>query len=145
MNKPLLKILPGVAIMMISPSCSKDTDIIDEDNAALVAEQVIQKKVFYIKVKNASSLKKMGIEGLGTEGTKALKFEKGDKLKLKFVVKGDNSGTIEDETAFAEANCISTDGVFEVTNYWLNNSYAYAGDAIEVALQEMQDGVFDAA
>lgn len=87
MKRPLLKILPGVAVVLISPSCSKDNDIIKEDNAALVAEQVIQKKVFYLKVRNASSLTKMAIKGLGTDGNKELMFLNGDKLTITFDVK----------------------------------------------------------
>lgn len=86
MKRPLLKILPGVAVVLISPSCSKDNDIIKEDNAALVAEQVIQKKVFYLKVRNASSLTKMAIKGLGTDGNKELMFLNGDKLTITFDV-----------------------------------------------------------
>lgn len=86
MKRPLLKILPGVAVILISPSCSKDNDIIKEDNVALVAEQVIQKKVFYLKVRNASSLTKMAIKGLGTDGNKELMFLNGDKLTITFDV-----------------------------------------------------------
>lgn len=145
MKKPLLKILPGVAVVLISPSCSKDNDIITEDNASLVAEQVIKKKVFYLKINNASSLSKMKVAGLGEgdAGERALKFEIGDILNLEFYVNTyDNSGS-EFGSVFpmvyeVEATCVSTDGLFEVNDEHL-------GEEAQIALQEMQDGVFGAA
>ncbi len=87
MKRPLLKILPGVAVVLLSASCSKDDDNnIAEDNTALVAEQKIEHKVFYLKVTNATSLSKMAVD-LTAGKNKALTFEVGDKLTIKFVIK----------------------------------------------------------
>ena len=101
MKRPLLKILPGVAVVLLSPSCSKDDDNIAEDNSALVAEQVIGNQVFYLKVTNSSALSKMAIDGLGTEqGTKTLQFEDEDELTIKFKIEVQSmrSGTLPDGT-----------------------------------------------
>lgn len=161
MKRPLLKILPGVAVVLITPSCSKDIDIA-EDNAALVAEQVTGNQVFYLKVNNASSLSKMTIEGLGQAGEKKLKFEKGDVLTLRFDIKqiSYNSGYdgiehIYTYTLEMKATCVDTDGKFEVSSnrnewkWYSGNSSTYEKEyllpSIENALEEMQNGIFDAA
>lgn len=138
MKKPLLKILPGVAAILITPSCSKDNDIIAEDNAALVAEQVIAKKVFYVKINNDSSLKKMAIKDLGTAGNKILKFEKEDKLSIKFCiwVDIDESGAIYKENVKVvvkvDGTCTNEDGEFKF-------------DSDEFVIEEKEDdlGVVD--
>ena len=154
MKRPLLKILPGVAVVLISPSCSKDNDNIAEDNAALVAEQVIEKQVFYLKINNATSLSKMTIAGLDEAGEKAFKFEIGDELTITFEVNAilDISGNNWTERVIVSANakCISEDGTFEITmGDFTEPETEYEGieweEAATVALQEMQDGVFGAA
>lgn len=140
MKKPLLKILPGVAAILITPSCSKDNDIIAEDNAALVAEQVIAKKVFYVKINNDSSLKKMAIKDLGTAGNKTLKFEIGDELYIKFSiwVDIDDSGAIFENVKVVvkvPGRCISEDGVFEFISV---NSYGDNLDGDNIVIEKTE-------
>ncbi len=173
MNRPLLKILPGVAVVLLSTSCSKDDDNnIAEDNAALVAEQKIERKVFYLKIRNASSLSKMTVEGLDEEGaTKALKFDKGDQLIIKFKVvvsasyeklseESEDSGSGEptnnsewiniDETVTVTTTATYNGEVFEVSTNMSFSGCQYAmvydcDEAAQKALQAMQDGEEGAA
>ena len=158
MKRPLLKILPGVTVVLITPSCNKDNDNIAEDNAVLVAEQVINNQVFYLKINNASSLSKMTVAGLDKGGQQALKFEKGDVLTIKFDVNAffDYSDGdfiwVEKVTVSATAECINEeDGVFEITpgDFTRTGEDSYDNiswtEAANDALKEMQDGVPGAA
>ncbi len=156
MKRPLLKILPGVAVVLITPSCSKDNDNIAEDNAALVAEQVkvVENQVFYLKINNATSLSKMTVAGLDEAGEKAFKFEIDDELTITFEVNAilDYSGNIWTERVIVSANakCINEDGTFKITmGDFTAPETEYENieweEAAKVALQEMQDGVFGAA
>lgn len=153
MKKPLLKILPGVAAILITPSCSKDNDIIAEDNAALVAEQVIAKKVFYVKINNDSSLKKMAIKDLGTAGNKTLKFEVGDKLSIKFSIWvdiNDSGATLENKVVVkVYGTCTNDDGEFEFNSanfdieeadYWWGLDKLDCEYAIYMVLEEIEQG-----
>ena len=174
MKRPLLKILPGVAVVLISASCSKDDDNnIAEDNTALVAEQKIEHKVFYLKVTNASSLSKMAVD-LTAGKNKALTFEVGDKLTIKFVIKVNtmvDSGvtsydpetnetitiiepTYEDVDVTVTATATYTeDGSFAVitSEMQYNPNWVWYSNQIECentaqnALQAMQDGKEGAA
>lgn len=164
MKKPLLKILPGVAVVLLSPSCSKDNDIIDEDNAALVAEQKIEHKAFYLKINIASSLSKMAVAELGGVGKKDLKFEVGDQMTLSFYIvtqiqlsgSDDDPSPVEDQSVQVEVDilCVDPDGTFAVdpenlkeavnSIYDLYDSKA-TYEAAEKALEEMQNGEEDAA
>jgi len=156
MKRPLLKILPGVAVVLISTSCNKDSDYIAEDNTALVAEQKIEHKVFYLKVNIESSLSKMTVEGLGTAGKRALKFEIGDRLTLRFDISLPCyfSGSAlkissEDRTFTVETTvvCNHVDGTFMGTtnnmtfnNVEVANPPSDAMDIIQDALEEMERG-----
>lgn len=157
MTRPLLKILPGVVAVLITPSCSKDNDVIKEDNAALVTEQVITNRVFYLKVRNKTSLSKMTIANYNKEGESDLRFEKGDILHLEFDIEltyqtqeGTNTTTY---TIESDPECISSDGYFEVK---LSTFQVTSGEVDEIteqewqsaaqnALTEMQNGIEDAA
>ncbi len=156
MKRPLLKFLPGVAVVLITPSCSKDNDNIVEDNTALVAEQVIENQVFYLKINYASSLSKMTVEGLGESGKTALKFEQGDELTLTFNVEVffDDSGHIASQIIVitTKAQCIDEDGTFAVSTNDLTIGYYNDGisekdvkSAAQEALKAMQDGKAGAA
>ncbi len=158
MKRPLLKILPGVAVVLISTSCNKDGDYIAEDNTALVAEQIIENQVFYLKIHNASSLSKMTVEGLGKEGEKVLKFEIGDQLTIAFdvIAKISDSGAAEEiggvgsVTISATATCTdSENGIFKVELKGFTCSLGFSeihwNESAKIALQEMQDGVSGAA
>lgn len=112
MKRPLLKILPGVAVVLLSPSCSKDDDNAVKDDVTIVAEKVKESKVFYLKVKNSPALSKMTIEGLGTAGEKALQFQDGDQLTIEFsfsVKLGDDSD-VSYQTIYAKATALYKPG-----------------------------------
>lgn len=155
MKKPLLKILPGVVAILITPSCSKDNDIIDEDNAALVAEeQVIKNQVFHLKVQNKSSLSKMKMAGWDKEGKCDLKFEIGDKLNIEFTIKqiDINSSDFEFEefTLYGEGTCIKTNGLFAFAMDDIRDEEGYYNndlwkDAAKHALTDMQNNASNAA
>lgn len=173
MKRPLLKILPGVAVVLLSASCSKDDDNnIAEDNTALVAEQKIEHKVFYLKVTNATSLSKMAVD-LTAGKNKALTFEVGDKLTIKFVIKVntmvDSGGTYFDsekneyitiEPTYEDVDVTVTatatyteDGSFAVItsemqydSYWVwYSNQIECENTAQNALQAMQDGKEGAA
>lgn len=158
MKRPLLKILPGVAVVLLSTSCSKDNDNAVEDNTTIEVEKVAEKQVFYLKVNNESSLSKMTVEGLGGAGKKVLKFEYNDLLTIRFDITftwqesssdDDNPETYNETYTFeGKGEYMASRGEFYVSNDDFEPTRTIFEDyvsetwknAITKALEEMQTG-----